>query len=184
MKTPHDRIDAIERAVNTLTIKALALKLELSKADWKEEDHPRADDGKFGSGSGSHKEPERKEKESSANSNKKPSGETREERRERYKKEEEEEESRRKEAEERHQKNVDAKHFPPPSQEDIEDNRNSARYIVEEVAGYGKDALQRQYEGILRDIKRGENGDGTSDYSWMPGRMIALKEEYEKELKL
>ena len=49
MKTPGDRIDTIERDLGTLTIKALSLKLELSKADFKEAEHPRADDGKFGS---------------------------------------------------------------------------------------------------------------------------------------
>jgi hypothetical protein len=52
MKTPSDRIKAIERNLGTLTIKALSLKLELSKGEFREEDHPRADDGKFGSGSG------------------------------------------------------------------------------------------------------------------------------------
>ena len=58
MKTPSDRITEIERNTNTLTIKALSLKLELSKADFKEEDHPRADDGKFGEGSGRSEEKE------------------------------------------------------------------------------------------------------------------------------
>lgn len=55
MKTPGDRIDTIEKDLGTLTIKALSLKLALSKGEFREEDHPRADDGKFGSGSGSGK---------------------------------------------------------------------------------------------------------------------------------
>ncbi len=58
MKTPGDRITEIERNTNTLMIKALSLKLALSKAEFREEDHPRADDGKFGQGSGSGKKEE------------------------------------------------------------------------------------------------------------------------------
>jgi hypothetical protein len=64
MKTPGDRIDTIEKNLGTLMIKALSLKLELSKADFKEEDHPRADDGKFGSGSGSGKKEDTRSSES------------------------------------------------------------------------------------------------------------------------
>ena len=172
MKTPSDRITEIERNTNTLMVKALSLKLALSKAEFHEEDHPRADDGKFGSGSGN------------SGTNKKPQGESAEERHARHKKEEEDENRSRKEAEERHQKGVDAKHFPPPTKEDVDEERQSAKDIVGEVSEYGKKTAMSQYEGILRDIERGKNGDGTSDYSWMPARMVALKEEYEKQLKL
>jgi len=52
MKTPGDRIDTIEKNLGTLMIKALSLKLELSKGEFREEDHPRADDGKWGDGGG------------------------------------------------------------------------------------------------------------------------------------
>ena len=61
MKTPSDRIAAIERSVNSLTIKALSLRLALSKGEFREEDHPRDADGKFGSGGGSGKKEETKE---------------------------------------------------------------------------------------------------------------------------
>jgi hypothetical protein len=54
MKTPSDRINTIERDLGTLMIKALSLKLQLSKGEFREEDHPRADDGKFGDKAGSH----------------------------------------------------------------------------------------------------------------------------------
>lgn len=54
MKTPSDRIKEIERNTNALMIKALSLKLELSKGEFREEDHPRADDGRFGDKAGSH----------------------------------------------------------------------------------------------------------------------------------
>ena len=53
MKTPQDRIAALEARINTLAVKALSLQLTVSKGDFKESEHPRADDGKFGSGSGS-----------------------------------------------------------------------------------------------------------------------------------
>ena len=71
MKTPSDRITEIERNTNALMIKALSLKLALSKGEFREEDHPRADDGKFGSGAGSGKKEEDK-KEPSGSSDVKP----------------------------------------------------------------------------------------------------------------
>ena len=54
MKTPADRITALEQRIDTLAIKALSLQLA-QKSDFKESEHPRADDGKFGQGSGSGK---------------------------------------------------------------------------------------------------------------------------------
>ena len=180
MKTPQDRIAALEARINTLAVKALSLQLSVSKSDFKESEHPRADDGKFGQGSGGGK---KETKESESKPSKKPE-ETKEQRQARHMKEMEDEDRQTKENEERHQRGIDAKHFPAPSSEDVESERQSAKYIVDEVLEFGNDAGKRQYEGILRDIKRGENGDGTSDYSFIPGRMIALKEEYEKRLKL
>jgi hypothetical protein len=70
MKTPSDRLQKINERINDLTLTALVLESRLTKAgEWDENKHPRADDGKFGSGSGSHKVPEKKEekKESSGN---------------------------------------------------------------------------------------------------------------------
>ena len=54
MKTPQDRIKALESRIDTLAVKALSLQLA-QKSDFKESEHPRADDGKFGQGSGSGK---------------------------------------------------------------------------------------------------------------------------------
>jgi len=71
MKTPSDRIKAIERNTNALMIKALSLKLELSKGEFREEDHPRADDGRFGDKTGSH-EGKKEDKEDGARSIGKP----------------------------------------------------------------------------------------------------------------
>jgi len=68
MKTPGDRIDTIEKNLGTLMVKALSLKLELSKGEFREEDHPRADDGKFGSGGGSGKKEDKEESRSSGSS--------------------------------------------------------------------------------------------------------------------
>jgi hypothetical protein len=107
------------------------------------------------------------------------------ERHARHVREEEEETKGREKAERAHEAGVKAGKFPEPSKEDIESNRQAAKDIVGEVHDeYGRQAALRQYEGIIRDIERGRKGDGGSDFSWTPGRMLALKEEYERELKI
>jgi hypothetical protein len=66
MKTPSDRLQKINERINDLTLTALVVESRLTKAgEFREEDHPRADDGRFGEKPGEHEgekeKPENKE---------------------------------------------------------------------------------------------------------------------------
>jgi hypothetical protein len=66
MKTPSDRLQKINERINDLTLTALVLESRLTKAgEFREEDHPRAEDGRFGEKPGEHggsQESDKKEK--------------------------------------------------------------------------------------------------------------------------